>query len=122
MLHWFTTALSLLAAIGFVASGLTLYVMILPFLCDYDLRKGRLRIIVFRCFPIAHFRTSQFREAFIMERALYPTHFFNPFRTLRLGNRIGKDRVVIVRAGILKNLILTPRNPKEFLTELRLDG
>lgn len=122
MFRDYPPAIQILATIllgcGIITAGLSLMLVMLPLLYDYRIDHGRLKIVVLFFVTIASFDVSRFENVRLVERGDLRMFAFNPFRTLRLGNRIRRQRVVIERRGIIKNLILTPKNPTEFVSQI----
>jgi hypothetical protein len=113
---WIGYLLVLLGGAATVVLGFWLLALIAPFVYDCRIQSDRLVITLFRVFPIAAFRISRFEEVDAWDA--FHSLFFNPFRTLKLPNRLGES-VTIRRRGLLKTLILTPKNPREFVDRIR---
>jgi hypothetical protein len=82
---------------------------------SYDIRDGAIWFVLFSMFPIARIPMSDVVE---VSRATNRTLWLNPWRTLRLGNRIFGASVVIRRQrGLIRSIVITPSDPDRFIDQ-----
>ena|SRR6266436_2235737 len=85
---------------------------------DYSIGLKVIEIVLLKLLhiPLISYQSIQS----VYEDQLSLDERFNPFRTLRLGNRFMRRFVVVrKRSGLLQWILLTPRDPDLLLRELR---
>jgi hypothetical protein len=112
--------MDLFFVVAFIGAGIWVVVFacfVLPVLYSYDVAEGSIRILLFSKFPIARFRISEIANVEIKRTA---SLLLRPFFALRFGNRLSGECVVITkRRGILRTIIITPRQPADFVSRIR---
>ncbi|HEX3675695.1 MAG TPA: hypothetical protein VHU87_15595 [Rhizomicrobium sp.] len=111
--------ITIATGIAIIAGGFAVALALLPVLYDYRIDHGRLEIFVLRFITIASFSVARFTDVQVVKTEDLRIFARNPFRTLRLGNRIRRQRVLVERRGIISNLILTPGDASRFVAQIR---
>lgn len=96
---------------------IALSITALPAIYGYRILAGRVEVVVFGVIPIFSFDGQNIIE--VKRQSSWSTFFYSPFRTLRVGNRLSGESIILVRRGFIKYVIFTPRNVNEFYASLR---
>jgi hypothetical protein len=106
-------------AIGF-ALTLAAVAWLLPFVYEYRTSVEMVEVRAFGIVPVFSLRAGDLVDVNIEEAgSLLAMMRHNPFRTLRLGNRITRRYVVVTKRGLIKYVIVTPKNVDEFCQLIR---
>lgn len=100
-------SIALIAVAGFVLV-FAFWIALLPMIYGYRISHDRVEVMVLGIVPIFSLDHRNIVE--VRKEKLWPTFFYPPFRTLRLGNRLSGESVIIVRPGLIKYIIFTPKN------------
>lgn len=96
-----------------------LWLLLLPVIYDYRILSDQVRLI-FLGIPIISLHAKNIVDVRIVSlTSLFSPWKYNPFRTLRIGNRFSRECVLIKRRGIIRYVILTPKNTLEFYSSLK---
>lgn len=109
---------AVMAAIGaatFILVGGFIIIKSIPILYDYRVKAGMVEIFILKLFPVLRIPVDKILEVSLEGGPGFSDVYnYNPFRTLRLPNRLSGSRVVITKKGIVKYIIFTPKNASSF--------
>lgn len=96
------------------------WIAILPLIYKYKVFSDRVSV-VFLGIPIFTIRAENIVDARVesLTNTIFSFRRYNPFRTLRLGNKFSKQCVVLEKTGLFTYVIVTPDNPMEFCSSIK---
>jgi len=88
----------------------------LRYVYDYEVKCDRVRVLLFRLFPVMIIRISNIGEI----RECSPTELWKPTFALKFGNRLWARCVLIrKRRGLIRSIVITPSNPNGFVENIK---